>query len=485
MRVHCESPVSEDQNASTVGRAPLKDGAPVVSPTGSVSLEGMYGTVAVPHHEASFWQQWRAFVGPAILISVGYMDPGNWGTDLAGGAQFKYELLWVVGLASLMAIFMQVISSRLGVVTGKDLAQCCRDWCPRWTRWPNWLFCELAIGACDLAEVLGSAVAINLLFHIPLLWAVIITGLDVLLLLALQRFGMRMIEAVVLLLVATIAVCYFIEIFVLPQTQPGFLEMGRALVTPGLRQVGMLYVAIGIIGATVMPHNLYLHSALVQSRKLQKDEASIRSAIRFNTIDSVTALSIAFFVNAAIMVLAAMVFHGKTSLTVAGGQVATFGPESDWIRIAYLTLAPLLGTTAASALFAVALLASGQSSTITGTLAGQVVMEGFMHWRIKPWVRRLITRMLAIIPAVLVIGIRGDGSVNDLLMLSQVVLALQLPLAMFPLLHFTSSRKRMGTWKNGWFLLLVGWGSALLITAMDLWGLPDSLKSAWRVMVGQ
>jgi manganese transport protein len=243
-------------------------------------------------------------------------------------------------------------------------------------------------------------------------------------------------------------------------------------------------VAIGIIGATVMPHNLYLHSALVQSRQLQKDESSIRSAIRFNTIDSVTALSIAFFVNAAIMVLAALVFYGKTSLTVAGGQVVTFSPDSDWIRIAYLTLAPLLGTPAASALFVVALLASGQSSTITGTLAGQVVMEGFMHWRIKPWLRRLITRTLAIIPAVLVIGIRGNSSVNDLLTLSQVVLALQLPFAMFPLLHFTCSRKKMGTWKLGWFLFIAGWGSALLITSMDVWGLPDSLKTAWHVIMG-
>jgi manganese transport protein len=451
---------------------------------GAISLEGMHGTVAVPHHQAGFWRQWRAFVGPAILISVGYMDPGNWGTDLAAGAQFKYGLLWVVGLASLMAIFMQVISSRLGVVTGKDLAQCCRDWYPAWTRWPNWLFCEVAIGACDLAEVLGSAVALNLLFHIPLLWAVIITGLDVLLLLGLQRLGMRTIEAVVLLLVATIGVCYFIEIFVLPQMHPDFLEMGRALFTPSLRETGMIYVAIGIIGATVMPHNLYLHSALVQSRKLQKDEASIRSAVRFNAIDSIAALTVAFFVNAAIMVLAALVFYGKTSVAVAGGQVVNFSPDSDWIRIAYLTLAPLLGTSAASLLFVVALFASGQSSTITGTLAGQVVMEGFMHWRIKPWLRRLITRTLAIIPAVFVIGLRGDSSVNDLLMLSQVVLALQLPFAMFPLLHFTSSRRRMGTWKLGWFLLIAGWGSALLITVMDIWGLPDSLKSAWQVIIG-
>jgi manganese transport protein len=455
-----------------------------VPPRGHLSLEGMHSTVEVPHHQAGFWEQWRAFVGPAILVSVGYMDPGNWGTDLQAGAQFKYGLLWVVGVASLMAIFMQVISARLGVVTGKDLAQCCRDWYPGWTRWPNWLMSEVAIGACDLAEVLGSAVALNLLFHIPLLWAVIITGLDVLLLLALQGFGMRTIEAVVLLLIATIGVCYFIEIFVLPQTHPGFLEMGRALVSPRFGHVGMLYVAVGIIGATVMPHNLYLHSALVQSRQLQKDEPSIRRAISFNTIDSAAALIVAFFVNAAILVLAATVFFGKESVTVSGGQVVRFSAGSDWIRVAYLTLAPLLGTAAASTLFAVALLASGQSSTITGTLAGQVVMEGFMHWRIKPWVRRLITRSLAILPAVLIIGLRGEGSVTDLLTLSQVVLALQLPFAMFPLLHFTSSRKRMGAWKNGWFLLIAGWTSAILIAGMDLYGLPDAMKAAWQVVVG-
>ena len=451
---------------------------------GRLSLENVHSSVEVPHYQASFWQQWKAFVGPAILVSVGYMDPGNWGTDLQGGAQFKYGLLWVVGLASLMAIFMQVISARLGVVTGKDLAQCCRDWYPAWTRWPNWLMSEIAIGACDLAEVLGSAVALNLLFHIPLLWAVIITGLDVLLLLGLQRFGMRTIEAVVLLLVATIAACYFIEIFVLPQTQPSFLEIGRAFLVPHLRQVGMAYVAIGIIGATVMPHNLYLHSALVQSRRLQKDESSIRRALQFNTIDSTVALTVAFFVNAAIMVLAATVFFGKTGIMVPGGKFISFSPDSDWIRVAYLTLAPLLGTAAASTLFAVALLAAGQSSTITGTLAGQVVMEGFMHWRIKPWVRRLITRTLAILPAVLIIGLRGDNSVTELLTLSQVVLALQLPFAMFPLLHFTSSPKRMGQWKNGFFLLAAGWASAILITSMDLYGLPESVKTAWQLIAG-
>jgi manganese transport protein len=470
---------------------PLKPPAPSAGPAaaadlhaGHVSLEGIHGSVDVPHHEAGFWHQWRAFAGPALLISVGYMDPGNWGTDLQAGAQFKYGLLWIVALASLMAIFMQVIAARLGVVTGKDLAQCCRDWYPRWTRWPNWLLCEVAIAACDLAEVLGSAVALNLMFHLPLLWAVIITGLDVLILLALQRFGMRTIEAVILVLVATIGICYFIEIFVLPQTRPSFGEMGRALVRPNLRQPQMLYVAIGIIGATVMPHNLYLHSALVQSRKLQKDDASVIRAIQFNTIDSTMALTVAFFVNAAILVLAALVFFGKESVVVSGGQMVRFTAASDWIRVAYLTLAPLLGTAAASTLFAVALLASGQSSTITGTLAGQVVMEGFMHWRIKPWMRRLITRTLAILPAILVIGLRGDSSVTDLLTLSQVVLALQLPFAMFPLLHFTTSRKRMGAWRNGWFLLLAGWGSAIVITAMDIYGLPDSLKAAWQVIVG-
>jgi manganese transport protein len=471
--------VTESAAGSTVTAA-------VALEAGHPSLEGMHGSVEVPHYDAAFWKQWRAYVGPALLISIGYMDPGNWGTDLASGAQFKYGLLWVVAMASVMAIFLQVISARLGVVTGKDLAQCCRDWYPKWMRWPNWLLCELAIGACDLAEVLGSAVAINLLSHnhIPLFWAVVITAGDVLLLLALQRYGMRKIEAVVLVLISTIALCYFIEIFVIPQTKPSFLEMGHAMFTPGFRKAGMLYMAIGIIGATVMPHNLYLHSALVQSRKLQKDEGAIRAAIRFNTIDSTAALILAFFVNAAILVLAAMVFYGKDSLTLAGGRLVKFDNNTDWIRIAYYTLAPLLGMAAASPLFAIALLASGQASTITGTLAGQVVMEGFMHWRLRPWVRRIITRLLAIIPAVLVIGIRGDSSTTDLINLSQVVLALQLPLAMFPLLHFTSSRKRMGQWRSGWFLLTAGWSSAILITALDVYGIPDALRQAWQVIAG-
>jgi len=449
-----------------------------------MSLEGLHGSVEVPPLAAGFWTQWRVFSGPALLVSVGYMDPGNWGTDLTAGAQYRYGLLWVVAVASAMAIFMQIIAAKLGVATGKDLAQCCRDWYPSWTRWPNWLLCELAVGACDLAEVLGSAVALNLLFHIPLLWAVVITAVDVILLLALQRFGMRSIEAFVFLLVATIGVCYFIEIFVLPPTAPRFGEVARALLSPGFRRAGMAYLAVGIVGATVMPHNLYLHSALVQSRRYQKDEASIRTAIRLNSLDSTLALTLAFLVNAAILVLAATVFHGKDRVAVPGGGVVPLSGEVDWIRVAYLTLAPLLGTAAASILFAVALLASGQSSTITGTLAGQVVMEGFMRWRLQPWVRRLITRSLAVLPAVLVIGLRGDSSVTDLLNLSQVVLALQLPFAMFPLLQFTSSRARMGPWRNGWILTLGGWGSALLITGLDLYGLPDSFRSAWRIIVG-
>ncbi len=457
---------------------------PETSQGGHLSLEGMHGSVEVPHHEAGFWKQWRVFVGPAVLVSVGYMDPGNWGTDLAGGAEFKYGLLWVIGLASFMAVILQVISARLGVATGKDLAQCYREYFPKWTRWPNWISMEIAVGATDLAESLGSAVALNLLFHIPISWAILITAADVLLLLALQGLGMRMIEAVVTVFVATIGVSYAIEIFVLPQTQPSFLEMGQAMIQPNFRHAGMIVVAIGMIGATVMPHNLFLHSALVQTRKFQRDDHSIRNAIHFNTIDSSVALAVAFVVNAAILVLAAMVFYGKDSVTVAGGQVVMFSPDSDWIRIAHLTLAPLLGTALASTLFAVALLASGQSSTITGTLAGQVVMEGFMNWRIRPWVRRIISRTLAIIPAILIISVRGSGSVTDLVNLSQVILCLILPFAMFPLLYFASSRKIMGKWTNGWFLTILGWGSALLITAMAIYSLPESLSEAWRVIIG-
>jgi manganese transport protein len=417
------------------------------------------------------------------------MDPGNWATDLQAGAQFKYSLLWIVGLSSLMAIFLQIIAARLGIVTGKDLAQCCRDYLPAWTRWPNYLSCEVAIAACDLAEVLGSAVALHLLFpRLSLLAAVLVTSLDVLLLLSLQRLGMRLIESIILVLIATIGVCYYIEIFVLPQTQPSFPEMARWLLAPDLpafiHNKELVLLAIGIIGATVMPHNLYLHSALVQSRRLKQDRASLQQAVRYNTIDTTVALSVAFLVNAAILVLAAVVFFGHDKVALPSGKVIAFSADSDWIQIAYITLAPLVGKVAASLLFALALLASGQSSTITGTLAGQVVMEGFMNWRIPPWMRRLVTRLCAIVPAVVLIALRGDNSVTDLLTLSQVVLAIQLPLAMVPLLLFAGSKKLMGEGRVGGLLLGAGWCSCLIITGLDIYGLPSAFHDAISVFAG-
>ena len=473
-------------------RSPLQTppGEPPETPGSRVSLDGYHASVAVPPVSARPWRQYLAFAGPALLVSVGYMDPGNWATDLQAGAQFKYELLWVVAVSSAMAIFLQVISARLGIITGRDLAQCCRDFLPAWTRWPNYLSCEVAIAACDLAEVLGSAVALHLLFpRLSILAAVLITAFDVLLLLSLQRFGMRLIEAVVLVLISTIGVCYFIEIFVLPQTQPDFPEMARWLFAPDLHSfIGsndLVLLAIGIIGATVMPHNLYLHSALVQSRRIGKDPKSIRQAVRYNTLDTSIALSVAFFVNAAILVLAAVVFFGHDKVTLSSGQVIAFNSGSDWIQVAYVTLAPLVGKVAASFLFAIALLASGQSSTITGTLAGQVVMEGFMNWRISPWIRRLVTRACAIAPAIVLIALRGNNGITDLMTLSQVVLAIQLPLAMFPLLAFAGSRRCMGDGRVGGLLLGAGWISCILITLLDAYGLPGAVRDAVSVFTGK
>jgi manganese transport protein len=427
---------------------------------GALSLEGLNATVALPPSDAGFWRHLRAFAGPAFLVSVGYMDPGNWGTDLQAGATYRYGLLWVVALSSLMAIIMQVISARLGVVTGRDLAQSCRDYYWPWTRWPNWFFCEIAIGACDLAEVLGSAVAINLLFHIPLQWAVIITAFDVLLLLTLQGFGMRMIEVVIVVLVTTIGVCYFFEIFVLPQTQPDFAAMGQALLTPGFTDNQMLVLAIGIIGATVMPHNLYLHSSIVQTRAFALNADGKREAIRFATLDSTLALGFSLFINAAILVLGAAAFHVRGMNDVAD------------ISQAYQLLTPVLGVSFASVLFAAALLCSGQNSTLTGTLAGQIVMEGFLHWRLKPWLRRLITRSMAIIPAAIVIGVMGEGRVTSLLILSQVVLSFQLPFAVVPLIQFTSDRSKMGEFTNGPITAIFGWFMAaaiIILNAALLW----------------
>ena len=464
--------------------------AEVPGAIGSLSLEGLRRSVRLPDMNAKPWLKYLAFAGPALLISIGYIDPGNWATDLQAGAQFKYQLIWVIGLASLMAMILQIISSRLGVVTGKDLAQTCRDHLPRWTRWPNWLSAELAIAATDLAEVLGCAVAIHMLFpHISLLAAVIITSFDVMLLLLLQGLGMRLIEAIILLLIVTIGVCFFMEIFVLPQTKPNFPEIGRWMFAPDMpgffKNSDLVFLAMGIIGATVMPHNLYLHSALVQSRKFPKDQTAVRQAVKYNAIDSSVALGAAFFINAAILVLAAVVFFGKDHVTLGSGNVVTFDDNTDWIQASYLTLAPIVGTIAASIIFAIGLLASGQSSTLTGTLAGQVVMEGFMHWRIRPWIRRMITRLCAIIPAIFLIVSQGRNlNVNNLINLSQVILALQLPLAMFPLMYFVSSKKLMGTHRPGLPLLVAGWTFVLIITALDIYGLPGTWQQGIAMFTG-
>ncbi len=445
-----------------------------------LSLEQYHGSIGLPKSSRGIFQHLRMFMGPAILVSVGYMDPGNWGTDLAGGAQYHFGLLWVVALSSTMAIILQICASRLGVVTGRDLAQTGYEKLPRWTRIPNWLSAEIAVASCDLAEVLGSGLALNLLFHIPIFWALVITAFDVLALLTLQGLGMRRLEAIILILVTTIAVCFYIEIFVLPETSPGLFHLAAATVAPNLgaflSSKQMVFDAMGIVGATVMPHNLYLHSALVQTRKAPTDDAGIKRAIRWNTLDTVVLLSIAFLVNAAILVLAAMVFFGKPGATGLDGKWVVFSPDADWIRIAYFTLSPLVGVAAASFLFAIALLASGQSSTVTGTLAGQVVMEGFMRWKVRPWVRRLITRLAAIIPALLFVGLVAHPNLNSMLNLSQVVLSLQLPLAMIPLMAFTSSSRIMGKYRNGRFLLVAGWICCIAITVLDIYGLPAAFS---------
>jgi manganese transport protein len=441
--------------------------------------------IRAPRWSAQAFQQYRAFLGPALLVSVGYMDPGNWGTDLQAGALYRYGLLWVVAMASAMAIVLQLLAARLGIVSGKNLAEACRAWYPAWCRMPLWLLCEIAIGACDLAEVLGSAVALNLLFKISLFWAVLMTAADVLLLLLLllQQRGMKLIERVVLVLIVTIAGSFFIELFVLPGTRPNFHEIGSALVHPGLATAGMASVAVGIIGATVMPHNLYLHSALVQARADPDDPNAKKVALRCNAVDTGVSLTLAFLVNAAILILAAVVFHGRSELVLDGHRYV-LGDDTDWIRVAYLTFAPAVGSAVASVIFAVALLASGQSSTITGALAGQVVMEGFMNWRIAPWKRRIITRAMAIIPAIVVIGLKGDASVNDLLVLSQIVLAMQLPFAMFPLLHFVTRRSFVEGWPTPKLLLVLGWATALVITAFDILGLPGSIAQAVQTFQG-
>ncbi|HEY7637757.1 MAG TPA: Nramp family divalent metal transporter [Gemmatimonadales bacterium] len=419
------------------------------------SLPESYHTIRVPGG-VSFWRKALAFAGPGYMVAVGYMDPGNWATDLAGGARFGYTLLSVILLSNLMAILLQALALKLGIVTGRDLAQACRDHYSRPVSFVLWVLCEIAIAACDLAEVIGSAIALNLLFGIPLIWGVCLTALDVLLILLLQNRGFRYLEAFVIALVATIGVCFAVE---LVMARPAIAEVVQGLVprTEVLTNPTMLYIAIGILGATVMPHNLYLHSSIVQTRKVLPDDASKQEAIKFATLDSTVALLFAFFINAAILVLASATFHSSGH------------PEVADIGDAYRLLTPLLGTTLASTLFAVALLASGQNSTITGTLAGQIVMEGFLNIRLPAWLRRLITRLIAIIPAVIVTALYGEKGAGSLLILSQVILSLQLSFAVVPLVYFTSQRSKMGRFVNHPLLAVTAWVVAIGILGLNAW----------------
>jgi manganese transport protein len=393
---------------------------------------------------SSMLRKMLAFAGPGYLVAVGYMDPGNWATDLGGGSRFGYTLLSVILASSLMAMFLQALSAKLGIATGRDLAQACREHYSRRVSMFLWVICELAIAACDLAEVLGSAVALKLLFNLPMLAGVLITGLDVLLVLALQGRGFRIIEAFVVTVIATIGVCFIYEIFI---SQPLWREAAVGFIPrlEILRNREMLYISIGILGATVMPHNLYLHSSLVQTRAFGQTLRDRREAVRYAEIDSALALGVSFFINAAILVLAAAAFHRRAMYEVAD------------ISQAFQLLSPVLGVSLASTVFAVALLCSGQNSTLTGTLAGQIVMEGFLDLHLPPWLRRLVTRSLAILPAALVIGIMGEGQVTRLLILSQVVLSFQLPFAVVPLVIFTNDRSKMGEFVNSRITVAVAW----------------------------
>jgi manganese transport protein len=401
-------------------------------------------------HNAHWFRKVLAFAGPGYLVAVGYMDPGNWATDIGGGSKFGYTLLSVVLISNILAMFLQALSAKLGIVTGRDLAQACRDHYSRRMSIFLWIGCELAIAACDLAEVLGSAVALNLLFHIPLLLGVLLTALDVLIVLALQGRGFRLIEAFVITLIASIGLCFAYEIFF---AHPIWREAARGFIPHAeiLRNKEMLYIAIGILGATVMPHNLYLHSSIVQTRAFGQKKSEKREALRYAVIDSTVALFFALFINAAILVLGAAAFH-----TRGLGEVAD-------ITQAYKLLSPVLGAGFASTLFACALLASGQNSTLTGTLAGQIVMEGFLDIHLKPWLRRLITRAIAIIPAILVIAIAGEGKLTALLILSQVILSFQLPFAVIPLVQFTSERAKMGDFVNSRATTIIAWCVAAAI----------------------
>ena len=420
------------------------------------SLPEVHSSVSVSRSPI-YWRRLLGFLGPGFLISVGYMDPGNWATDIAGGSRFGYTLLFVIMLSNLMAILLQSLSLKLGVATERDLAQLCHEnYGPR-VSFALWIGAEIAIAACDLAEVIGSAIALNLLFHIPLFYGVLITGLDVLLILLLQRWGFRYIEALVIALIGTILGMFSVQMFL---SRPDYGPLLHSLFIPSpsiVTNPAMLYIAIGILGATVMPHNLYLHSSIVQSRRYKRTPEGKREAIHLANVDSALALTVALFVNAGILIVAAAVFHRSGHFEVAA------------IEDAYKLLSPLLGAAGASTLFAIALLASGQNSSITGTLAGQVVMEGFIHLKVSPWLRRLITRSLAIIPTIIVVAVNGEQGTEKLLILSQVILSLQLSFAVVPLVIFTGSRKQMGEFVNSRVLQVVAWSTAVVIAGLNAW----------------
>jgi len=433
-------------------------------PRHSNSLSEVYASIRVPGANASFWRKLMAFWGPGLMVAVGYMDPGNWATDIKGGASFGYTLLSVILISNLFAMLLQHLAAKLGIVTGRDLAQACRDHYSKPVAMVLWFLCEIAIAACDLAEVIGSAIALNLLFGLPLAWGVVLTVLDILVVLLFQNRGFRVLESIVAGLIVLIFGCFLYEIIV---SHPDYFAiLGGMVPQPQVvTNPQMLYVAIGILGATVMPHNLYLHSSIVQTRQIEQTEPGKRMAIKFATIDSTVALFLAFFVNAAILILAAAAFH-RNGLH-----------EVEEIEDAYKLLAPVLGAGAASTVFAIALLASGQNSTLTGTLAGQIVMEGFLHLKLKPWLRRLITRGIAVVPALLVILIYGDKSVNDLLIFSQVILSFQLSFAVVPLVLFTSSKAKMGVFVNSPLVRMLAWAVSVIIIVLNVYLL-------WQTVLG-
>ncbi len=427
------------------------------------SLTEVHASVRIsrsPH----YWRRLLGFLGPGFLVSVGYMDPGNWATDIAGGSRFGYTLLFVIMLSNLMAILLQSLALKLGVATERDLAQMCHENYGRKASFALWVGAEIAIAACDLAEVIGSAIALQLLFHIPLIYGVLITGLDVLVILLLQKWGFRYIEALVIVLIGTILAMFTIQVFL---SRPDHLLALRSLLIPSpaiVTNPAMLYIAIGILGATVMPHNLYLHSSIVQSRRYKRTPEGKREAIHMASVDSALALTLALFVNAGILIVAAAVFHKSGHFEVAA------------IEDAYKLLSPLLGAGFASTLFAVALLASGQNSSITGTLAGQIVMEGFIHLKVSPWLRRLITRSLAIIPTIIVVALNGERGTEKLLILSQVILSMQLSFAVIPLVIFTGDRAKMGEFVNPRWMKVLAWSTAVVIAGLNGWLLVQTLR---------